>query len=119
MLFRSWRRDYIPLHAGFSLNAHGNIETLGYPLVELLAAIGLTHARPLRPSWRDKLTYAYAVAGRARTGDDTWLPLPLLRAALGKAPLPFAMRHFKMLLDWPGKKDQARSITTVTEENLA
>jgi len=114
-----WRRDYIPLHAGFSLNAHGHIDTLGYPLVELLGALGLGQARPMRPSRRDKLTYAYAVAGRASATDSAWLPLGLLRAALGGAPLPFPMRHFKMLLDWPGKEGQARSITTVTEENLA
>lgn len=114
-----WRRDYIPIHAGFSLNAHGDIDTLGFPLVELLAAIGLSHARPLRPDWRNKLVYGYAVAGRAGGADMTWLPLSFLRAALGMAALPFPMRHFKMLLDWPGKEGQARSITTVTEENLA
>lgn len=114
-----WRRDYIPIHAGFSLNAHGDIDTLGFPLVELLAAIGLTHARPFRPDRRNKLLYGYAVAGRATRADSTWLPLTFLRTALGKASLPFPMRHFKMLLDWPGKEGQARSITTVTEENLA
>lgn len=114
-----WRRDYIPIHAGFSLNAHGDIDTLGFPLVELLGAIGLSHARPLRPDWRNKLLYGYAVAGRAVGSDTNWLPLSILRAALGMAPLPFPMRHFKMLLDWPGKEGQARSITTVTEENLA
>lgn len=114
-----WRRDYIPIHAGFSLNAHGDIDTLGFPLVELLGAIGLGNARPMRPDWRNKLVYGYAVAGRADLSETTWLPLPFLRAALGMAPLPFPMRRFKMLLDWPGKEGQARSITTVTEENLA
>jgi CRISPR-associated protein Csx14 len=114
-----WRRDYIPIHAGFSLNAHGDIDTLGFPLVELLGALGLSSARPKRTDRRNKLIYAYAVAGRARRGDATWLPLTLLRAALGTAALPFPMRHFTMLLDWPGKQGQARSITTVTEENLA
>lgn len=112
-----WRRDYIPIHAGFSLNAHADIDTLGFPIVELLASLGLGHARPLRPDRRNKLAYAYAVAGRAQSGDDTWLSLPLLRAALGTAPLPFHMRRFRMHLDWPGKEGQARSITTVTEEN--
>jgi CRISPR-associated protein Csx14 len=114
-----WRRDYIPIHAGFSLNAHGNIETVGFPLVELLGALGLSHARPHRPDRRDKLAYAYAICGRARHDDTWWLPLPLLRAALGGAALPFPTRRFRMLLDWPGKEGQARSITTVTEENLA
>lgn len=115
-----WRRDYIPINAGFSLNAHdGAIETVGFPLVELLAVVGLSNARPLRPQRRNKLVYAYAVAGRAAANDAAWLPLPLLRVALGTSALPFPMRHFKMFLDWPGKEGQARSITTVTEENLA
>lgn len=114
-----WRRDYIPIHAGFSLNAHGNVDTLGFPLVELLGAIGLGNARPQRPDRRNKLAYIYGVAGRASSIDVTWLPLSFLRAALGNAPMPFPMRHFKMLLDWPGKEGQARSITTVTEENLS
>lgn len=114
-----WRRDYIPIHAGFSLNAHGDIDTLGFPLVELLAAVGLSHARPRRPDRRNKLVYDYAVVGRERKGEGTWLPLEMLRAALGAAELPFPMRRFHMLLDWPGKENQARSITTVTEENIA
>ena len=51
-----WRRDYVPIDAGFSPNAHGDVVMRGYPIVELLAAIGLTHARPSR---RDKLEYSY------------------------------------------------------------
>lgn len=112
-----WRRDYIPIHSGFSLNDHGDIETLGYPLVELLAAIGLSHARPRRSERRNKLAYEYAVVGREHVRDSTWLPPSLLRAALGGAPLPFPMRRFRMLLDWPGQEGQARSITSVIEEN--
>jgi len=112
-----WRRDYIPIHAGFSLNAHGDVETLGFPIVELLAAIGLSNARPKRPDRRNKLAYEYAVIGREHLGDATWLPLALLRAALGTAKLPFPTRRFRMLLGWPGQEGQARSITTVIEEN--
>jgi CRISPR-associated protein Csb3 len=111
-----WRPDYIPLDAGFSLNKHGNIHSRGFPLVEMLGAIGLTHARPQRPNRRDKLEYRYGIAGRAAAGDDNWLPPPILRAALGGTSLPFPMRCFRMSLDWPGKENQARSITTVTEE---
>jgi len=114
-----WRRDYIPIHAGFSLNAHGNVDALGFPLVELLGAIGLGNARPTRPERRNKLVYCYGVAGRAEVGDLSWLPLTFLRVVLGGAPMPFPMRCFKMLLDWPGKEGQARSITTVTEEGFA
>lgn len=111
-----WRRDYIPLQAGFSPNAHGNVDTLGFPVVELLAAIGLTHARPKRPERRNKLVYEYAVVGRDRTSAQFWLPLQLLRATLGGVPFQFPVRKFRMLLDWPGQEGQARAITTVTEE---
>jgi CRISPR-associated protein Csb3 len=107
-----WRRDYIPIDTGFSLNAHGDIEPVGYPLVELLAAIGLGHARPKREK---KLEYRYGVIGR-RAGASHWFPACLLRASLGAAELPFSSRRFRMLLGWPGKEGQARAITTVTEE---
>lgn len=108
-----WRRDYIPIDIGFSLNEHKKkIQSIGFPLVELLAAVGLTHARPARLK---KLVYEYAALGRSVGGTDWFAPM-LLRAGLGGAPLPFARRHFRMLLDWPGQEGQARSITTVTEE---
>lgn len=113
-----WRRDYIPIHLGFSLNKHSDVETNGFPLVELLAAIGLTHARPRRPERRNKLIYEYTVIGRERTTDLTWIPLTLLRAALGGPSFQFPTRRFRMLLDWPGQEGQARSITTVTEETV-
>ncbi len=107
-----WRRDYVPIDAGFSLNAHsGAVQTVGFPLVELLGALGLTHARPRRV--RTKLDYRYGVVG---TSDPPrWLPLSFVRAALGGSPLPFEMRHFSMSLSWPGKEGQARSISQVTE----
>ncbi|MGN6109480.1 MAG: type I-G CRISPR-associated protein Cas8g2 [Kofleriaceae bacterium] len=111
-----WRRDYIPIDAGFSLNAHGGrIEAVGFPLVELLGAIGLTHARPSRHA---KLDYTYGVVGRERPS-ELWLSLPILRAALGAPRLPFPQRRFRMFLGWPGKEGQARAITTVTEETMA
>lgn len=109
-----WRRDYVPIDAGFSLNNHKvgiPIVALGFPLVEILAAIGMTHARPTRI---DKLEYRYGVLG----GDSMLEPL-FLRAGLGaEAPpvpaLPF--RRFLMRLAWPGKAGQARCITSVKEE---
>lgn len=112
-----WRRDYIPIDAGFSLNApHAvRIEAVGFPLVELLGAIGLTHARPLRIHRRDKLQYRYGIAGRSHD-PSLWLSPSILRAALGATPLPFPTRRFRMHLGWPGKEGQARAITTVTEE---
>ena len=40
-----WRRDYIPAQDGFSPNRHGkNVQMVGFPLVELLAAIGVSNA---------------------------------------------------------------------------
>ena len=111
-----WRRDYVPMDAGFSPNMHGNVEMLGYPVVELLAAIGLTNARPLRQT---KLEYSYGVAGI--TKGQLYDPI-FLRAALGaQTPLlpgmPF--RRFFMQLDWPGQENQARCITNVIEETLS
>ena len=108
-----WRRDYIPIDTGFSLNSHTHITPNGYPLVELMAAIGLSRARPVRHS---KLEYTYGVAGVI----DSELYDPMfVRAALGAQapPIPsMAFRRFRMNLDWPGKENHARCITTVFEE---
>jgi len=110
-----WRRDYIPIDAGFSLNNHDkSFQPVGFPLVEILAAVGLSHARPLRCT---KLSYRYAFAGRsAKSEGEELLPASFLRAILGTAPLPFPTRTFTMQLGWPGQQGQARCITTVTEE---
>lgn len=106
-----WRRDYVPIDAGFSLNAHGRaVRAVGYPLVELLGAIGLTHARPRRLT---KLKYRYGVVGTSR--EVIWAPLSFLRAGLGASATPFETRRFQMFLSWPGKEGQARAITQVTE----
>lgn len=109
-----WRRDYIPLDIGFSLNAHGGprFKTVGYPIVEIMAAIGLTHARP---EFLEKLHYRYGVLGVSSDG-DLFDPF-FLRASLGAPDLPFPQRTFRMNLGWPGKEGQARCITTVYEEN--
>jgi CRISPR-associated protein Csb3 len=101
-----WRRDYVPLEVGFSPNAHAAMTMVGFPAVELLAAIGLQHARPTR---LDRLTYRYAALGAA-------VPPALLRPALGGALLPFPRRVFRIRLDWPGQEGQARCISHVTEE---
>ena len=108
-----WRRDYIPLDIGFSINKHARTRfaTIGYPVVEMLAAIGLTHARP---EFISKLEYRYGVLGAASSG-DLFDPL-LLRASLGAPDFPFPHRTFRMNLGWPGKEGQARCITTVYEE---
>lgn len=111
-----WRRDYVPLDAGFSPNDHASVVMTGYPVVELLAAVGMSNARPERPDPRDKLEYRYAVPGCA---DGALYPPALMRAALGAGAefvpgLP--LRHFRMFLNWPGQEGQARAITYVVEE---
>lgn len=101
-----WRRDYVPIDAGFSPNAHAAMTMVGFPAVEILAAIGLQHARPAR---LDRLAYRYTVFGAC-------LPPALVRPALGGAPLPFPRRVFRIRLSWPGQEGQARCISDVTEE---
>lgn len=109
-----WRRDYIALDTGFSLNDHGDIHIAGFPIVELLAAIGVSHARPERVN---KLSYRYGVIGVAP--DGPLLDPMFLRAALGCARIPFPQRVFSMRLGWPGQENQARCITAVAEEPQA
>ena len=108
-----WRRDYISLDIGFSPNDHKNdIHMVGYPLVELLAAIGLSHARPQR---QEKLSYRYGIVACNRDDDFLYAPI-FLRAALGCTELPFSQRFFHMKLGWPGQENQARCILDVIEE---
>ncbi len=104
-----WRRSYVPLDAGFSPNAHAAINMVGFPFVELLAAIGLENARPERPDRRNKLAYRYAVSS-AR------LPTLFARAVLGGQSLGFPIRRFRIQLDWPGQEGQARCIIDSREE---
>ena len=111
-----WRRDYIPVQDGFSPNKHGKtIQMVGFPLVEILAAIGMTHARPSRAA---KLEYRYGVLGY----DGGPLLEPIFhRAALGAESTPVpgrTFRRFVMHLHWPGQENQARCITQVCEEEI-
>lgn len=112
-----WRGDYIPIDAGFSLNAHSAMATSDFPVVQVLAALGLSHARPRRIH---KLHYLYGVVGRSSSAspeEHALLPPALLRGALGGGfTKPFAARRFDVRLGWPGQEGQARCITTVTEE---
>ncbi len=104
-----WRRDYIPLEAGFSPNAQGSVTMVGYPLVELLAAIGLQNARPARVDRRNKLAYRYGVS-------NARLPTLFARAVLGGGGVGFPIRLFRMQLGWPGQEGQARCIIDAQEE---
>lgn len=105
-----WRRDYIPLDAGFSPNDQPSVSMVGFPLVELLAAVGLQNARPARLDARSKLAYRYFVS-------NTWLPPCLARAMLGAGISGFPVRTFRMDLGWPGKENQARCIINAEEEH--
>jgi CRISPR-associated protein Csb3 len=105
-----WRRDYIPLDVGFSPNNHGDaVHMVGYPLVELLAAIGLQYARPVRVTPRDKLAYRYGVSSAP-------LPTMFARAVVSATHLGFPTRVFRMQLGWPGHEGQARCIVDAQEE---
>ena len=110
-----WRRDYISVQDGFSPNKHKTIQMVGFPLVEILAAIGMSHARPKRIK---KLEYDYGVIGD-REGA---LVEPMFhRAALGSSSCPVPgtpFRRFTMQLDWPGRENDARCITQVTEKEI-
>lgn len=103
-----WRRDYIPMEVGFSPNAHGAVTMIGFPLVELLAAIGLQNARP-RPE--SKLSYVYGVSNAP-------LPTLLARAVLGGQNAGVPYRRFRMHLGWPGQEGQARCIIDAQEESV-
>jgi CRISPR-associated protein Csb3 len=102
-----WRRDYTTIDLGFSPDKHAGITMIGYPIVELLAAVGLQDARPMRVS---RLHYQYAVwAGR--------LPPMLARAALCSRVGAFPARFFSMFLGEPNRFD--RSILFAQEETQA
>jgi CRISPR-associated protein Csx14 len=107
-----WRRDCIPIDVGFSPNRHAAVIMLGYPIVEVMAALGLTHGRPHR---QERLKYRYAVVGTDDPAGEL-TPINFHRVALGGTPLPFSQRFFEMQLGWPGKPGQARCILDVTEE---
>lgn len=112
-----WRSGYIPMDTGWSLNNHPKTQNAGYPLVDVLAAIGLSNARPravreqaecCAKRWC-KLHYRYGVPQ-----GEGHRPL-FLRAALGGALAGFCRREFQIELGWPGKPGQARTIVGVTE----
>lgn len=105
-----WRRDYVPMDVGFSPNSHGHVTMVGYPFVELLAAVGLQHSRPARNAPRDRLRYRYGVS-------TVLLPTALARVVLGAHSAGFPVRSFSMKLDWPGKEGQARCIVGAHEES--
>jgi CRISPR-associated protein Csb3 len=99
------RRDYTARDLGFSPNKHGAMVMQGYPLVELLAAIGLEHARPIRI---DRFRFQYAVS-------NTLLPTTLARAVLGAPQLLFSTRSFLAKIDWTTDQEKERCIINAIE----
>ena len=59
-----WRGSYVPVQEGFSLNEHKKtMHMVRFPIVEVLAAIGLTDSRASRKS---DYEYRYGVLGERR-----------------------------------------------------
>lgn len=98
------RGAWTGIDAGYSPNdqKHGISAS---PVVEILAAIGLEHARPDEFETR-----------RVRYGAwGCFLPPILARTALAAAPLPFPIRRFVFELDLSGKN---KVVTFAQEDNL-
>lgn len=90
------RGAWTALDTGYSLNdLGGSLEqkVMASPVVEMLAAIGLEHARPAEISLR---LYRYAIWSGL-------LPLQMARAALSGNFAPVRQRRFRFPLDLSGK----------------
>lgn len=97
------RGAWTGIDAGYSPNGqkHG---ILASPVLEILAAIGLEHARPDEFETR-----------RVRYGTWGCLLSPMLaRTALAAAPLPFPIRRFVFELDLSGKN----KVVTFAQEDI-
>lgn len=95
------RGAWTAIDAGYSPNTQKD-GVAASPLVEILAAIGLEHARPDEYETRK---VRYAVWGSP-------LPPMLMRAALSGADLKVPMRRFEFELDLSGKN----KVTTFAQE---
>lgn len=90
------RRNWTSLNIGFSpdkinkKSALPRVEPITFPFVELLAALGLNHARPL-PNHRNRLKWRYSVW-------DNYLPPILARVALQQCK-HLSTRNFSMILE--------------------
>ncbi len=96
------RGVWTAIDAGYSPNDHKHV-VMASPLVEILAAWGLEHARPAEISTR---LYRYGVWGEV-------LPPQLARAALGCGFATTVQRRFRFPLDLSGKN---KVICYATEE---
>ena len=105
------RRNWTSMNLGFSLDkikkqsACVPLHCVTYPAVELLAAVGLTNARPA-PT-KSRLEWRYAAWGMM-------LIPSMARAALGVSLSSVPQRMFRMYLESPN--DRALSIANAKEE---
>lgn len=106
-----FRNDFVTLDDGFTPNEHKNMMTKGYPVVEILAAIGITYTRPVEYMPRH---YHYGVAGLA--GDELYESF-LLRAALSSSAPLFPGMPFRVFSMRLGKTGKDTCITNITEES--
>ena len=105
------RRNWMSINAGYSPDKQQKsgmpIEVTTYPVVELFAALALTHARP-RPTKGGDSAWRYAVW-------QEWLPPELARIAIAQA-LPVAgTRNFVVHLEAPNDGGDL-SMTYASEE---
>lgn len=97
------RKSWTAVDAGYSPDEQRH-EVQASPLVELLAAIGLEHARPVEEGRRE---VRYAVW-------QGFLPPLLARPALAGAPLGLPLRHFRFTLEMSGKN----KVVTFAQEEI-
>ena len=99
------RGGWTALDAGYSPNEHADHGIASSPIVEILAAVGLEHARPQE-------------FGKRRVRYGAWsgvAPLMLARAALGCAGLGLTLRTFLFTLNLSGKN----KVTTFAREDTS
>ncbi|MGA7869860.1 MAG: type I-U CRISPR-associated protein Cas8c [Candidatus Binatus sp.] len=98
------RGAWIAIDAGYSPNDHKHVVSAS-PVVEILAAVGMEHARPDEYETR-----------RVRYGAWGGLVPPILaRAALGCARIGIPLRTFQFMLDLSGKN----KVVTIAKEEIS
>ncbi|MGC4083736.1 MAG: type I-U CRISPR-associated protein Cas8c [Vicinamibacterales bacterium] len=97
------RGGWTAIDAGYSPNEHKDIAIVASPVVEILAACGLEHARPAIVKHRDVVYGAWAGL----------VPPVLARAALGGSDVALAIRRFRFTLGLAGKN---KVVTFAREE---
>lgn len=111
------RRNWTALNLGFSPDKIGKngkcipVDINTYPVVEILAALGLSNARP-RQVPNDYLHWTYAVWGDS-------LPVELARPAVSQKLLHPGAREFRMELEEPndgGDLSIANAVEEITRE---